>query len=102
MKLQLLKLLTILTVFTISTAAKECDFVKPTVELPENYSSNLNILEIATRALSYTDDGIAFTTDMTELQKVDRRKKKTKSSPAYLDAVGKITVKRNDGYQNTC
>ncbi len=102
MKLQLLKLITILTVFTFSTTAKECDFVKPEVQLPENYSTNLDILQIATRALSFSQDGVTFYTDLTELQKKDRRKQKSRSTSADLDSVGRIKVTYRDGKISHC
>lgn len=102
MKLQLLKLITIFTVLIFNSAAKECDFSKPEVDLPANYSSNLELLQIATRALSFSQDGITYYTDLSELQKVDRRKQKEKSSPSYLDAVGRITMKFTSGKVSYC
>lgn len=103
MRLSLAKLFTLLTVFSFNTLAIDCKFVSPEIDLPSNYSDNLELLEVATRALSYERDGMTIYTDLTDLQKVDRRKVKNSSSPEVLDAVGKIIVTYTDGTsKSTC
>jgi hypothetical protein len=102
MRLQTFALITILTVSTFSALAGECKYAVPQVQLPKNYSSNLNTLLIATRALAFEEKGITYSTDISQLQKIDRRKQKDESSPAYLDSVGRIKITHRNGQFSYC
>lgn len=56
----------------------------------------------AEKPTSFQDNGVTYYTNFSGLQKADRRKKKTKSSPAYLDAVGRIKTVRTNGQVSYC
>lgn len=95
-------LIIFLAIFSFSASSKENDTEKSAVKPFENDAENFETLQITTSTSRYEEDGMYYTTDLTELHKVDRRKKKTKSSPAYLDAVGRIIVYHTDGTTNNC
>lgn len=102
MKIQLLKLITLLAVFNFSTVASNCSKAKPEISLPENYSTNLDIIEFASNALRYSANGITYSRDLTEIRKADKRKIKDSSSPAYLDAIGRIKIYFTNGKVAGC
>ncbi|MCL2920229.1 hypothetical protein [Shewanella litorisediminis] len=92
-----LKIIALAVLSVCSNVAKANDTVQPTEQAAENAN-----VPVASDARFYEENGLTYSSDLTELKKVDRRKKKSKSSPAYLDAVGHIIVYHNDGQKNTC
>lgn len=56
----------------------------------------------AEKPQSFQKDGKTYYVDVAELRMHDRRKKKTSSSPAYLDAVGRIRIVKTNGEVSHC
>ncbi len=105
MKLQLVIIGLITSVSIASTAASsgvEAGLCTSCVNQSNTPHSISSLKGIAERILTTTEDGIAVSDDLTKLRKSDDRKVKSKSSPAYLDAVGRIEIKFQDGTFGIC
>lgn len=97
------KLLILLLFSSFTTLATESNSSKISINIPHHNYPYSNLLQVGTDIPSYEKEGFTIYTDLTELKKIDRRKVKTESSPAVLDAVGRIIVSHADEKnENTC
>lgn len=99
MKIQSLTLAIILTLFNFYSYANECSAKKVKILLPEEIKHHMNIAEVASANL--VNDTI-FLSDKRKVTAKDKRKVKTSTSPAYLDAIGKLLVTFSNGEQFRC
>lgn len=102
MRITLTILFTLLKVFSVQTHAEILEHKAPGFDLTDNHQDNLKIVEIIENGQHFERDGLTIYTDLTELQKKDRRKQKTLKSPKVLDAVGKINIIYSNGKKAQC
>lgn len=83
------------------TFAKVYDCATPAVSLHDSIDHNIRLVYQVDDAMS-DEEAEAYTTDFNEFKKFDKRKVKTASSPSYLDAVGRLTIKTKKGHVSHC
>lgn len=97
------KMVILLLFSSFTTLAFESDSSTVSLSTPNDSNLHSNLVQVSTDIPSYEKDGFTVHTDLTELKKIDHRKVKTQSSPAVLDAVGRIIVSHTDDKtENTC
>ncbi|MGI2059264.1 hypothetical protein ACRN9T_19060 [Shewanella baltica] len=89
------------------TFAKVYDCAIPAVSLHDSLNANIQLVAQVSEAMSDEEAKVAaeveaYTTDFNEFKKFDKRKVKITSSPSYLDAVGRLTIKTKKGEKFQC